>query len=376
MARTIKHVNLETPTARRRLRTGRNVHWQTIIPKQAHIGWQRWPDDPCGRWILRRFIGGKYSIIELGKADDAADADGSSVLDYAQARHVASKMLASPGRTISRMTVRQAYERYRAHKEALGQPIDDLRSRVTVHILPTLGDLVIEELDPARLRRWLADMAALPAQSRPTADGKLQWRPAPKTDEQKRARKNTANRVAAILKAILNFAYDEGHVTSNDAWGRKLKLLPNVATARLRYLELDECQRLLNTCAPEFRALVRAALETGCRYSELTRLQVRDFNKSAGTITIAKSKTGKIRHIVLTEDGISFFKQQCIGRDGSEFMFTTGGRPWTKSGQQKPMIEACHAARIKPRMSFHGLRHTWASLAVMTERHYWSSRRT
>ncbi len=29
------------------------------------------------------------------------------------------------------------------------------------------------------------------------------------------------------------------------------------------------------------------------------------------------------------------------------------------------MIDACKRAKIKPRISFHGLRHTWASLAVM-----------
>jgi integrase len=31
----------------------------------------------------------------------------------------------------------------------------------------------------------------------------------------------------------------------------------------------------------KFRPLVRAALETGCRYSELTRLEVHDFNDRA-----------------------------------------------------------------------------------------------
>ena len=31
------------------------------------------------------------------------------------------------------------------------------------------------------------------------------------------------------------------------------------------------------------------------------------------------------------------------------------------------MIEACDRAKIKPRMSFHGLRHAWASLALMND---------
>ncbi len=38
---------------------------------------------------------------------------------------------------------------------------------------------------------------------------------------------------------------------------------------------------------------------------------------------------------------------------------------WDKSEQSRPMQEACAHAKIKPRISFHGLRHTRASLAVM-----------
>jgi integrase len=41
------------------------------------------------------------------------------------------------------------------------------------------------------------------------------------------------------------------------------------------------------------------------------------------------------------------------------------GQVWAKSNQKRPMIEACQRAKIRPLISFHGLRHTWASLSVM-----------
>ena len=41
------------------------------------------------------------------------------------------------------------------------------------------------------------------------------------------------------------------------------------------------------------------------------------------------------------------------------------GAAWEKSWQVRPMRAACKAARIKPAVSFHVLRHTWASLTVM-----------
>src|SRR5712671_409599 len=36
-----------------------------------------------------------------------------------------------------------------------------------------------------------------------------------------------------------------------------------------------------------------------------------------------------------------------------------------KSQQQRPLVEACHAATVTPAISFHTLRHTYASLMVM-----------
>jgi integrase len=169
-----------------------------------------------------------------------------------------------------------------------------------------------------------------------------------------------------MLKAALNYAFDEGHVSNRDAWGRKLKPFRDVEVARVRYLTIAEAKRLVNACEAEFRPLVRAALETGCRYGELTRLEVQDFNLDSHTVAIRKSKSGKPRHVVLTEEGASFFHQHCAGRAGGEPMFShADGSPWQKSEQSRPMREACEHARIIPPISFHILRHTWASLAVM-----------
>jgi len=102
------------------------------------------------------------------------------------------------------------------------------------------------------------------------------------------------------------------------------------------------------------------------RYSELARLEVQDFNPDAGTLTVRRSKSGKSRHVMLTDEGATLFASWCAGRAGTELIFRTArGGPWTRSLQAEPMGEAVRAAKIKPPISFHGLRHTWASLAVM-----------
>jgi integrase len=369
MAGTVKHAKLDSRTARARHKRRRQPHWQALVPGKVHLGWQCWKGEPVGRWVLRRYVGNnKYRVQTLGRADDAARANGIDVLSFAQAEAKARAMVASPANgngKLERMTVRQAMERYIEAKRHKGQPIDDLISRSGVHIIPTLGDLVVSELDAEQLRRWLATMAAAAAQGRPKA-GKVQYRAAPVTDDDVRRRRVSANRVLTMLKAALNHAYDEGHVANRDAWGRRLAPFENVDVARVRYLTVAEVRRLLNACDADFRQLVRAGLESGCRYGELIRLEVSDFNPDAGTLLIRKSKSGKPRHVMLTDEGAAFFREHCAGRDGSELIWRRDvGGGWQTSDQARPMREACARAKIAPAITFHILRHTWASHAAM-----------
>jgi integrase len=372
MAGIVKHARLESRSARNKLKRGRKPHWQTLVPGRVHLGYQRWKGEPIGRWLLRRYLSShksakgnnvaKYAVVTIGQADD----EGKG-LSYEGAVTAARAMIDSPqaGGKIPRLTVRQAYTRYVDYKRQLGQPVADLLSRGNAHILPTLGDVVGSELTAEKLRTWLQHLGSSAAQSRPKGK-QPKYRPEPKTDEQVRQRRASANRVLTMLKAALNHAYDEGHVPSRDAWGRKLRPFPGVEVARIRYLNVGECQRLLNTCDADFRPLVRAALETGCRYGELTRCEVQDFNPDTGTLAIRKSKTGKARHIVLTPEGTEFLRQHLAGRAGSALMFLRNdGEAWGKSEQGQRMRDACARAKITPPVSFHILRHTWASLSVM-----------
>ena len=41
------------------------------------------------------------------------------------------------------------------------------------------------------------------------------------------------------------------------------------------------------------------------------------------------------------------------------------GAPWGSSRQQRPLVAACQTARIEPPVTFHGLRHAWASQHIM-----------
>jgi len=112
--------------------------------------------------------------------------------------------------------------------------------------------------------------------------------------------------------------------------------------------------------------LVRCALVTGCRYGELIRMRVADFNSSAGTVTVRLSKSGKPRHVVLADEGRALFEQFTVGCAPQDLIFRRAdGGPWGPSHQQRPLAEASGIAKLDPPATFHILRHTYASSLAM-----------
>jgi integrase len=139
-----------------------------------------------------------------------------------------------------------------------------------------------------------------------------------------------------------------------------------VETARIRYLLEAECARLANACAPAYRNLVSGALLTGCRYSELARMQAADFNPDAGVVTVRASKANKPRHVALTEEGQTHFSILTAGKAPSDPIFVRhDGDLWGTSHQRRPMLDACKRAKIAPAISFHILRHTYGATLAM-----------
>ena len=168
-----------------------------------------------------------------------------------------------------------------------------------------------------------------------------------------------------MLRAALNRAYNAGRVPSDDAW-RRVKPFKQTDEAVVRYLSGDEARRLVNACDEDFRSLVQAALLTGCRYSELVNLTCADFNRDSDTLTLRQTKSGRSRHVVLTEEGRHLFSEWTAGRAAYERVFLrSDGNPWGASHQQRPLAEAADRAKISPAPTFHILRHTHASALAM-----------
>jgi integrase len=368
LARTIRNPKLASRTARFKLPIRREPYWAAISPGCA-LGYRRGP----GTWIAKfRSNEGQRHYEAIGAADDVLDADGRAALSFGQAQERAGEFFKRKAREAAGdfspidgpYTVEDALRDYFLARERKGHKgVRNDRYSADALITPVLGGIAVNKLSKLRIEQWQEGLAKTSARVR-TRPGEPQQFRKHNDPEDVRKRRATCNRVLAILRAALNLAHQNGKAAIADAWER-VRPYHNVAAARLRYLSDDESRRLINACKPDFRALVTAALLTGCRYGELVRLTVEDVHADAGTIHVRTSKSGKPRHIVLTAEGQSFFGGLRLGKPPGSLLFTRfNGQPWQRSDQRRPMEAACLAARIAD-ASFHVLRHTYASRLVM-----------
>lgn len=363
MARSKRSTRLDSRTGR--LKLAINAREFLTIGKGLALGYRR-TEAGYGTWQARVWNGSKYLYQNLGRADDFQDADGQEVLDFYQAQGSAREFFdrAKSGLIGSRedMTVNEAADLYlewfREHRKG----VKEAENAVRVHIRPSLGQHKIADLTAPTLRSWLEGVAAAPARVRTSKFALEQQYRAPSSSQaEKRARKSSANRTLNFLKAILNRAFHEEYVADNSAW-KKVKPFPKVDEAKIRYLTDAECRRLINSCSFELRPLVQAALLTGARYGELTALKTHDVDLRTGKIHISESKSGRPRYVPLNPEGKDLFRAQLIGKTGKSLVFTrSDGREWKKNHHRRALQKACAAAKILPAISFHELRHTYAS---------------
>lgn len=373
MARTVRDSTLETRAARLRLTAQSEPYWKALDGGLA-LGYRR--NKTGGAWLCRRWDASRKTYREnrLGIADDAQDADGAVVLSFSHAQAAARKWFQEEERQARGLgkggpyTVADACDDYVAHYVAKGGRSEyATRRALEVHIRPMLGAIEVSKLTNKKIRDWHRGLATAPKRVRTKLSA-----PAPATKEidvsdadAVRSRRATANRILTVLKAALNYAWHERQVPTDEAW-RPVKPFAAVDAPVVRYLTAEECARLVNACDPSIRPLVRGALLTGARYSELAQLKVSDVNFDAGTVAIRQAKGGKPRHIVLTEEGQALFRSSTGGKDGRALVFTNhDGAAWKPSQQTRPLFDACKHAKISPPVGFHVLRHTHASALAM-----------
>src|SRR3954453_13629876 len=364
MARTARNASLETRTARLRLPIRRTPYFAKIA-KGLRLGYYR--GSVAGSWVARCYRGdGVYATEALGIADDTLEADGIKVLDYWQAQEHArawgerQRLIAAGVVRPGTYSVADAVTDYLAEITAEKSPaaVQGAKYLFNAWILPELGAIQLDKLTTERITRWRNKLATEPKRVRTKLTA---TEPAPRAtpahEGARRARKASANRILTMLKAALNRAFHGDRALSDSAW-RKVKPFRKVDEAVVRYLSAVQARRLVTACPDDIKKMVQAALLTGCRYAELTRLKSSNFNRDSGTLAIRLAK-GKIRHVVLTDEAEACFAGWTQGKEPSEHIFLRAdGKMWGASHQNRPLHEASARAGIAPAINFHILRHS------------------
>jgi integrase len=381
MSRKVRDANLETRTARHRLAVRKEPFYRLIEPG-LFMGYRRLANAP-GTWLVRRLnsnaaSGSPYTRTNITTADgrpviadDFSDANGETIMSFAQAQQRAKAFRPDARQAHGPYKVTDALADYFAHLRDGGRPetlVREAENRAGALVVPKLGDKEVATLTTKQLRTWRDALVRSGARLRTRTGEAQKYRKADDGEDATRARRASANRVWSIFRAALNHAFVEGKADNDSAW-RRVKPFGSVERSRVAYLTVAESKRLLNACPPDFRLLVRAALETGARVSQLRELVVRDFDPDSNTVQLRTRKgNGEVKNYraVLTDDGAQLFADLCAGRAAGEpILRRADGKAWGESHQVRAMTAACARAKISQAVSFHSLRHSWASLAAM-----------
>jgi integrase len=330
---------IENRTQRAKLAAGKR-HWH-VLESGLAIGYRPPTRGGAGSWYVRALIGNQHRIAALGTADDL-----DAGMDWKRAQ-AACRAWAAQQTTTGPATVAAAIENYvtdlrarkgeRAAREVMG--------RMRKHVAPALGQCRLAALTTADLTAWRNGLVDV--------DGD--------EDEIRRSR-DTANRLLAMLRAALNYAFNTGAVTDDRAW-RRLKGFRGAGEARKVILDESELQRLVDACGPGLRELVLSGALTGARLGELTNARVRDFDADAAILTVS-GKTGE-RPIHLPSAAVSLLRQMASGKRPQDRLLTTAtGSRWTTSLHARPFAAAVKAAGLDLATVFYSLRHTWISRAL------------
>ena len=215
------------------------------------------------------------------------------------------------------------------------------------HLIPIIGKLKFQEIKPFHLERI-------------------------KYDAHKRGLSpRSANYHLDVIRQAWNQAVIDG---KTDLVHPVAKVKKNkIDNKRVRYLTLDEERQLLSTLSERSQKeyeLAVMSLDTGARWGELAALSWENVDLEAGRIIFADTKSGRSRPAYLTERAKIILTQRQKTAKSTYAFPTTDGRKmayqsdvFSKAVKDLGLNQGITDRRRK--VTFHSLRHTFASRLVM-----------
>ncbi len=208
------------------------------------------------------------------------------------------------------------------------------------HLNRAFKDLQLADINPALVRKYITERI----------EGGL----APAT----------INREISLLKSVLYAAEYDGLIVSNPIRGRRVKKLEEANSREKIILEMkltdSDLRRLVDCAVPHFKPILKIALITGMRRSEILKMKWKDINLRLGTIRIPMENSKSKKERIVPIDSFLFDTLDSIEKKG-EYVFMND---WT-GGHRRDVREAfraaCERAEIpsgrENGLTFHDLRH-------------------
>ena len=158
MARTLRAPKLETRTARLKLPIAKRPYW-TQIGTGISLGYRR--NAGPGTWSVRVAHAGGHWSQAFATADDYADANGATVMDYWQAGDKARTIGQSArhgGNSGKLGTVAEALEAYAAALRARGADVGNA-DRVRMYLPEALAAKAVAALTKVDFKPWHAALS-------------------------------------------------------------------------------------------------------------------------------------------------------------------------------------------------------------------------
>jgi integrase len=193
--------------------------------------------------------------------------------------------------------------------------------------------------------------------------------------EQYKARKlkqelapKTVNNHLAVLRKALALAVECGvlqHIP-------RIKLL-RAAKSDFRFLSFEEADRFLEAAEPDWTTMLTTAIKTGLRIGELLALRWEDIDLVSARLVVRRTlwngqeglpKGGRSREVPLCETALTALKRHRHLKSYYVFCGPDGSR-LTHSIVKSIVPRTCQKAGLAKRVTWHHLRHTFASHLVM-----------
>jgi integrase len=316
MPRRIKSAKIGSRAARATLKAAEKPVYADLGAR-LHLGYRR--NKSGGKWVARHYLGGEdYTTKTLAEADDLADANGVTVLNFDQAviaarqwgsEREAEERIAAFGPVI---TVKIAIREYMEKREKRSTEID-ARGKLR-HVLTDakLAETPVAALTVADLKKWRAGLLASMTEA-------------------------SARRVCNDFRAALNFAVKihELPATISATISNAFAVEGAVDNDREKQLlEEDELDRVIAAAAKVDKeggweggllAIVLVLSETGARFSQVQRLRVADLQVAQSRLmmpTSRKGKGSKASHVPVPVGPyvLDVLKRATDGRAGSDFL--------------------------------------------------------